>query len=246
MIKLVVFDFDGVIVDSAHECFVLCKETAKRLGWKPIDKFEKQFVQARAFVQNAEDYYYITRSFNEGLKIDFSEISQEEFNSLKSKLSGDVKSFVDLFYKIRYQIQIKDIQKWYKLHKVYPGIKRAFKQISKKYPIAIATTKDRKSAGDLLDSIGLEIKEENITGRELAHDKVSQLKALSKKFKVKPAEIFFIEDMLQNLKPALATGVKGCLVFWGYSNKAQKTEAKKLGILLNKPEEIIQKIKNCS
>ncbi len=242
MIKLVVFDFDGVIIDSAHECFVVCQEIVKRLGWKSIDKLEKQFLEARSFVLAAEDCYYIVRSFNDNLNIDFSNLTQEEFEKLKLKLNGDFQGFVKLFYEIRYDMQKKDIENWLKLHRLYPGVKEAFSDISKKYKIAIATTKDKKSALDLLKANGLYIKENQITGRELAHDKLTQLKILSKNLNIKPEEIFFIEDMLQNLKPCLDIGCKGALVSWGYSNKAQQEEAKKLGIFVLKPQDLIKQI----
>ncbi len=242
MIKLVIFDFDGVIVDSAHECFVICEEVAKRLGWKSIDRLEKQFLQARSFVLAAEDYYYIVKSFDKELNIDFSNLTQEEYEKLKISLSGNVKPFVDLFYKIRYDMQSKDMDIWFKLHGIYPGMKEAFTEISSKYKTVIATAKDTKSTFELLNSIGLELKEDQINGREFSKEKVEKIKKVIEIFKLKPEEIFFIEDMLQNLQPVLDIGVKGCLVSWGYSNKTQKEEARKLGILIEKPEEIIKRV----
>jgi hypothetical protein len=91
---------------------------------------------------------------------------------------------------------------------------------------------------------GINIRKENIFSREISENKVEQIKNIVEKFSVKPEEIFFVDDMPEQLVDVKNINVKVGLSGWGYNNDQQKQEIRDLGIpVLEKPEDIEKEIK---
>ena len=82
-IKLVAFDFDGVIAETIKEWYFLGLKAFNHMGGDLPSSKEvgDSFRQARSFLKNAEDCYFVFKSIKEG-SVDFRTMTQERFNQL--------------------------------------------------------------------------------------------------------------------------------------------------------------------
>ena len=241
-VKLIVFDFDGVIVDSVHEAYIVCLKAFERMGGKLNESpsLEENFLKARAFVIAAEDFFCILKTIeNEGTN--FNQVDQEKFDELKEKYKEGEKEFAKHFYDVRKELQEKDFEQWCQLYSAFPQAEE-IKKIAKKHKTIIGTSKDRNSTFLLLQRMGFDYKKGDITGREMGIEKTEQIQKVREKFSLKPEEILFIEDMFESVYKVQQMGVKSALVSWGYSNEKQKEEAKKLGITIIKELDVEEQI----
>src|SRR3989338_383874 len=97
MIKVLAFDFDGTIVDSVYESFIVALEAYRKMGFKikQTKVLENKFRKLRSLVKNAEDYYTVFEIIKKGLSID---INQKEFNTMNEKVFDNKgKKFAKLF-----------------------------------------------------------------------------------------------------------------------------------------------------
>lgn len=232
--KIVVFDFDGVIGDSAYECYVQSIKALKDVGGKLEDskKVEQKFRQARPFVKVAEDYDVVLRMIEKNPEINFDEITQADFEKAKGNFRQEFAKFKERFLASRKEMQLRDENAWYALQKDFPGVVKSLNRLAEKFKVVIGTTKDRASTSKLLKFYGANIGEEDIVSKEIFDDKTKQMKYISIKYDVPLENLVFIDDMLEQLRPVVGIGVRPVMADWGYSTKAQKEIAIKEGIPL--------------
>ena len=82
-IKLVAFDFDGVIAETIKEWYFLGLKAFNHMGGDLPSSKEvgDSFRRARSFLKNAEDCYFVFKSIKEE-SVDFRTMTQERFNQL--------------------------------------------------------------------------------------------------------------------------------------------------------------------
>ncbi len=229
-IKVLVFDLDGVIIDSVYECYITALKAFNRMGEVLEDTpgVWEESRKARVFVKIAEDYYLVLKAIKEKL-LDFDKITQEEFNQKNKEFLGNKGAeFKELFYQIRGDMQKENLDAWIKLHKLYPGVKQILEQLSNKYKIVISTTKDKKSISAFRDCLG--IKCHDALDKDMGKDKRIHIRTILEKYKVKPEEVLFIDDILEHILKVKETGVNIIMASWGYSNRQQREEAREKGI----------------
>lgn len=232
--KIIVFDFDGVIGDSAYECYVQSIKAFGDVGGKLEDskKAEQKFRQARPFVKVAEDYDVVLRMIEKNPEINFDEIAQADFEKAKGSFRQDFAKFKERFLASRKEMQAKDENAWYALQKDFPGVVKSINKLAEKFKVVIGTTKDKASTAKLLKFYGANISEEDIVSKEIFDDKTKQMKYISIKYDMPLENLVFVDDMLEQLRPVVGIGVKPVMADWGYSTKAQKEIAMKEGIPL--------------
>ena len=232
--KIIVFDFDGVIGDSAYECYVQSVKAFSDVGGKLEDskKVEQKFRQARPFVKIAEDYDVVLRMIEKNPEINFDEIKQADFEKAKGNFKQDFVKFKERFLASRKEMQARDENAWYALQKDFPGVVKSMNKLAEKFKVVIGTTKDKASTSKLLKFYGAKINEEDIVSKEIFDDKTKQMKYISIKYDVPLENLVFVDDMLEQLRPVVGIGVKPVMADWGYSTKAQKEIAMKEGITL--------------
>ncbi len=239
MIKVIAFDFDGTIVDSVYESFIVALGAYRKMGSKigQTKSLENKFRKLRCLVKNAEDYYTVFEIIKKGLSPD---MNQEEFNNRNERFfEKEGKQFAKLFYETRRVIKKKKEKYWLRLFTPYTRLPDFVKAASKKYKVVISTAKDKDSATRILKECGINIIGGNILDREASTDKRDHMKLICKKFNVKPSEILFVDDILDQVEKVKTVGVNVAMVSWGYSNKVQRKEAKKKGIkVIDKIEEL--------
>jgi phosphoglycolate phosphatase-like HAD superfamily hydrolase len=231
--KIVAFDFDGVIGDSVYECYVQSLKAFKDLGGtvKDSKEVEKAFRKARPFVKIAEDYDAVLRMIEADKTIDFDKVSSSQFKAAQEKYKAEGAKFKDKFMAYRKDMQTKAEGEWFKLQGDFPGVVKVINgYIDKGVKMVVATTKDKASIAKLFKQYGCKIKEEDIVSRELFEDKRKQIKFISLKYDVPVNRIFFIDDMLEQVRLVEQTGAKTAMVSWGYSTEGHRKEAKESGI----------------
>jgi phosphoglycolate phosphatase-like HAD superfamily hydrolase len=242
-IKLVAFDCDGVIVETLKEWYLLALEAFNQMegGLSSTGEVEKCFRQARAFLKNAEDSYFVLKAIKDN-EIDFSAISQKEFNQrARPFFENEGKIIAQKIYARRKELREHDKESWITLFSIFPAMKSVLKKVMDRYVVVIATTRDRASVSAILELGGIPIKNHRIIGRDFSIDKREQMKFIAQQNSVSLSEIFFIDDILEHVNVVSSLGVTAALASWGYSNPQQLSEARDRGIfILSSPGDILQ------
>ena len=244
-IKLVAFDFDGVIAETIKEWYFLGLKAFNHMGGDLPSSKEvgDSFRQARSFLKNAEDCYFVFKSIKEG-SVDFRTMTQERFNQLAQPFfEKEGKVIAKDIDTLRAELRKNNEENWLKLFSVFPEMISVLKKVMDKLEVVIATTRDRASVSAILKTQGILINDQKIISREFSIDKREQMKFITKEYAVSFEEIFFIDDILEHLKLVGSLGVNVVLASWGYSNRQQLSEAKEEGIpVLKVPHDIITQI----
>lgn len=245
-IKLVAFDFDGVIAETIKEWYFLGLKAFNHIGGnlQSSKEVKEHFRLARSFLKNAEDCYFVFKSIK-GKSIDFNTINQEEFNQLAQPFfEKEGRALAKKIYALRAELRENDRKSWLNLFSVFPDMIPVFKKVINQFEVVIATTRDRASVSAILEKQEMLIKSHKIIGREFSIDKREQMKFITNEFGVSFEEIFFIDDILEHLKLAGFLGVNVALASWGYSNQKQLSEAEEKEIpILKAPPDILSHLR---
>ena len=241
-IKLVAFDFDGVVTESIKEWYLLGLKAFNHMGGdlNPSSQVEKNFRLARSFLMNAEDCYFVLKSIKEG-SIDFTTVTQKEFNRLAQPFfENEGKDFATRVCTLRAELRENDRENWLNLFSVFPKMPTVLKRVMGQHEVVIATTRDRASVSAILENHEVSIDGRKIFGREFSIVKREQMKFITREFGVSFNEIFFVDDILEHLKLVGALGVNVAIASWGYSNERQLAEACENGVpMLKTPADIL-------
>lgn len=231
--KIIALDFDGVIVDSIEEQYVLAVQAFENIGVtkERTKKFRDEFRFLRSFVRIAEDFYAFFRIIEENGKIRFDE---KEISNLRDKVLEKEKekasNYADLYFENKKKLLKKGFKPILKLLKPNKNFISMMKKLSKNYTMFIATAGDKKLTSKTMKYFGVEIPENKIVSKEDNPNKTEQMKIISEISGTGFKDIIFIEDNFENLMEASKLGIKPVLVEWGYNTPNQRKEAKKLGI----------------
>lgn len=229
---LIALDFDGVLWDSVHECFVVGRIAYERIGrsFPSTRMAEKLFRSGRPFCKTGEDFYVVFRTLEDRPATDFKRLNSEMFEELRKEYKDDSSRYESVFYEERSRMIQKDPDGWAALQSPYPGILGEIDILQKTYQyVAIATTKDEASAKFLLAKHHLSL---DIVAKEISCDKIKQMHHLSEKHKMPLEHIIFIDDLLEQVLHVRSIGVAIALASWGYNTEEQREQAKKTGIPL--------------
>jgi len=244
--KVIVFDFDGVIVDSVCESFLISIDVYNEMGGnlEKSKKNEETYKKARHFVKHDECNYTLFRMIEKNPDIDFDNVMQEEFDAAKGRDSQKAVVFAAKFREHRDKMRQEDLDGWISIHAPYSGVPEAINEISKSHKIFLATARDKRSAELILAKYGIDIKPENIISRDVSTNKGIQLKFICKNFGVEMNNIVFIEDMYEQLKPLKELGIIRAMAEWGYSTEEERRNAEKDGIRLVKKGELLNFVRS--
>ncbi len=228
-IKILALDFDGTVFDTAYECYVAALKTFNKMGEELEDKPDilEKFMKARVFVKAAGDFYLVLKAIKEG-SLDFDKLTQEEFNQKNKELDKMGGEFSRLFYQIRDGMRKDDFDGWIKLHRECQGARETLKQLSRDYRIVVTTTNDKKSISIFMGLLGVKV--DSILDKSVSMDKRVHIQIIMDKYKAKPEEVLFIDDILEHILAVKKTGINTVMAGWGYSNQQQRGEAREKGI----------------
>jgi phosphoglycolate phosphatase-like HAD superfamily hydrolase len=218
-----VYDFDGVLCDSTLEIMITSYYAYSK--YKSIEvpskysqdtipiKYRDTFIKYRPSTRNAKDFYILWDMIFNEKKINVSVILSEQWN-INANI---IESFRELFYKERITWRNSDNAGWLDKNPLYKGIKKTLLSNTIKDSYFIVSAKDSDSIYRILKNNEIEIDINKIFGSENNKDKDILFKELMQINKIKPNNLFFIDDSLTNLITIKNLGVNSFFATWGYN-----------------------------
>ena len=256
--KLLALDFDGVISDSAPECFVVGLRTYMDLSRDsqlvaansdllsgpapPRERVEGDplygpFVELMPLGNRAEDFGIAFSA----LEARAAMPDQASYDAFRSQLSEErLGAFHRRFYEIRSALTEDDPGRWERLMGTYPEFLAVLRRRAADVDLAIATAKDRLSVLALLQSYGIDdlIPAERLLDKEMGVSKVAHLEHLQKQMggtggrRGEFSEMTFIDDKVNHLDSVASLGVRCALAAWGYNGAREVEVARSRGYLV--------------
>tara|TARA_B100001057_G_scaffold80535_1_gene75779 strand:- start:12604 stop:13296 length:693 start_codon:yes stop_codon:yes gene_type:complete len=225
MKQAIFLDFDGVIVDSIKECYLVSKDTYFGFinNYKSNKEYEKLFHKYRYLVGPVPQYMVLHRVLDDFCNNKIMEIQiKKHFKKLEKDLSNSIKNHYEyIFFKTR-DFYKKDLKKWVELHSLTMfGKTLQNKVLGTNYNIL--TTKDKKSVELLCDFYNINIsnifsnKEYNLNGSKgkIISDFIDRTQYES---------AIFIDDSVHHLNTVKDKRVKLYFANWGYDKSPNKYE----------------------
>ena len=235
--KLILFDFDGVIINGIDEYWfsskLACEKylltNSKNLNINSYIEVPKIFIEIRPWVKYGWEMVLITHEIlktyeplNNLTKNSFLENYEENCSNLLLKYSwksNDLQQYLD--YARVFQIK-KDVKKWISLHRPFNEVVSFIKYAKNKgYIVGVISTKGKDFTSKILSN--LDIFPELIFGYE-SGAKVDIISNLSLSYDIKG----FVEDRRKTLSNILQnkhTKFINCyLAEWGYLKVTDKVD----------------------
>jgi len=247
--RVIAFDFDGVLCDSSREVFVVAVDTLavqepgsnllgdlKALrddalaggdGFRGHELYVR-FSDLLPLGNRAEDFGIALRSIEQSRTID----SQPAYDSFYAEVPESWRElFHRRFYESRNRLREADVERWLGLHRPYPELVEALEQRRGTIRPAVATAKDAQSVHLLLAELGLaEIFDPRlILDKETGVEKTVHLRELQQRTGTPFDHITFIDDKLNHLETVAGLGVRGVLAGWGFNTEREHDAARRLG-----------------
>ena len=217
MIKVLALDFDGVLWDSAGECFETGVRAYAELEGRAVDPevTKAAFIKGRPLARTGHDFYLLLKLLEEEPGRDLGAYSYQDFVSYRDQYAEEARSFDKIFYRLRAHYRDSKPEEWVSWQGAYPEMLALLERIEGHVSrLALATTKDTASAKKLLGITG---REWPIFGKEFSEHKADQITGIAKHFEVDTSEILFVDDLLENLEQVVPTGAEVALAAWGYN-----------------------------
>jgi len=255
-VELLALDFDGVISDSAPECFVVGLRTYHDLSDDLSDDLDSEgdsqlraaysenrapsrdrverdplypsFIDLMPLGNRAEDFGILFRALDERVTL----ADQASYDAFRSKLSEEwLQAFHRRFYEVRSALAVEDARGWQQLMGTYPEFLAVLRRRAASVELAIATAKDRASVLALLRSYGIDdlIPAERLLDKETGVNKAAHLEHLQGRLGCEFSEITFIDDKVNHLDSVASLGVRCVLAAWGYNGVREHDRARSLG-----------------
>jgi len=231
---VVVFDFDGVVVDSIRECFFTAWWTYHGIQEPNEDLFrhanaeaELSFSQHRYLVGPAWEYYYLARSIDEHLQRPGGNLATT-FEAFKQEFRIEALTFADAFFRLRAITREKYPKQWVAMNPLYSGVADVLRVSLREHETFIASTKDKDSIHQILQENGVAVPRSRIFGNELGGDKRAHLSRVIRAARATPDSVSFIDDNPRHLRRVRPLGVRLYLATWGYIGPEGREAAERI------------------
>jgi len=250
--KLLVLDFDGVISDSAAECFWVALKTFVELRpetplTEALQRLEFGGACRREEIQNDPLYRrFLTlmplgnRSEDFGVALSLLDqdtpiASQQDYDrELRRHEEDFLTTFHQRFYENRYALMERDLDHWLRLMAPYRPFTELLRDRASEVELAVATAKDRRSVLHLLGSYGLGafFPPERVLDKETGVSKRRHIESLQQRTLLPASEITFVDDKVNHLDRVAPSGARCALATWGYNSAREFELAEERGYLL--------------
>jgi phosphoglycolate phosphatase-like HAD superfamily hydrolase len=213
MIKF--FDFDGVIVDSINECYIVSKDVYFGYTKFPYDEDEYKalFYKYRGLVRPAYEYMILHVAIEDHLKNREYDIRELFKKILAIKTKKDKAFYEKEFFYRRSLYQDNDMESWLSMNPIMPFGKTLIGNSNQ--DVIIVTTKNKKAVEILLDYYKIGV------SKIYANDEIkpygskgSLITSVMDKSNIK--EAIFLDDAVEHLETARDSRVKCFFADWGY------------------------------
>lgn len=227
--RVLALDFDGVIWDSAGECFEVGWRAYKELFGSDLSgpEYRRHFLAGRPHARTGHDFFIILRLLDGKPDFDLLGVAPADFVQMRTDLAEDAARFNALFYQLRNTYRDEDFAAWCSWQGPYPAMLALLERWEGRFDgTALATTKDQASAHALLMSSG---RDWPVFGKEFSLDKNAQILGIAQKYGAEPSEVLFVDDLLENLQQVAPLGARTAMAAWGYNTPESQQEARSLG-----------------
>lgn len=217
MKKAVLLDFDGVLVDSIHECYEISRIAYS--GFTNVFEEKKHkdlFYSFRWLVRPAQHYLALHKAIAEVIATNKNESQLEEiFHFYTTTVSEkDFELYEYTFFKTREFFQ-QNISLWLNQHSLTEFGKTLQNKPLEGYHVV--TTKNKKSVELLLQHFQISI--DSIYDKEDFRRLVDKGKMIDEIMKINSySEAIFIDDSVKHLEAVNNPNVKVYFADWGYDN----------------------------
>ncbi|OGP67526.1 MAG: hypothetical protein A2W27_02360 [Deltaproteobacteria bacterium RBG_16_44_11] len=201
--KLFLFDFDGVLVDS-------------------LDVYEKTVTDCLIKINQP-----LTRGREE-----FLELFEGNFYESLVKKGVDLDAFLKASVDILAQVNFKDIKP---MDAVVPVVR----ELQKNHCLIVVSSNDSASIKEALELFHYDGYFREILGSDFMFSKKEKIIYATKKYQVRPRNIYYIGDTTGDIKEGREAGVKTVGITWGWHSK-EKMAAAKPDYLFDAPQELLQ------
>jgi len=260
--RVLALDFDGVICDSAPECFAVALDTyldlepgsalrAERDGLQDGGPWRGErirrsplyagFVESMPLGNRAEDYGAMLRALESARPLP----DQAAYDAFRSEIAPAwLDRFHLRFYERRDDFAARDPAGWRALMAPYTAFTGLLRRRAGSLTLAIATSKDRTAVERLLLDYGLSdlFARECVLDKEMGVEKRFHLLALASRLDVPPTDITFVDDKVNHLERVADLGVRCALAAWGYNGERERRIARERGFLVCSLEDAEEKL----
>ena len=204
--RLVAFDFDGVLCDTAREAFrsawAVCRDLKLVDGAPPPD-LGAAFLRMRPVAEFGYEFPVLLLALKEGapepeLERSFQSVWRprilERYGLTRPQLTAGLDTARDRAIR-------EDLDGWLSEQGLYPGVAERLRAILADGLLAyVITTKGGRFAQKLLEIHGVAFPADRVWGKEQGRPKAALLRSLIQTYGLRPAEVWFVEDRLQTLR----------------------------------------------
>ena len=233
---MLIFDFDGVLIDSVKEVAVIAYNyavgtTINSLSDLP-DGYLELFELNRPRAKGADDMPALGRWCLNALETGNKRLlSAEEFLEVANSETSSPQERRNKFFKTRKELIDLDFEAWIKLSPPYLPLWNSIKKINLE-DFVILTHKNTNATIKICHANNVKISRDNIFSGETGISKTEHMNSIFKKFAVN--NLTFIDDSLRNLFELKEnfSSIKLELLFptWGYAAPEDEERAKEAGI----------------
>lgn len=245
-----IFDFDGVLFDTARECLSLAFEAATANpprwkfagGWQGLDTppadVAEVFLKKRYWVGPPWQYSVLLKVIAEGQLPG----TTREFLDLCERLKSQHESFTEEYFAARKR-QASDPAKWLRNMRPVEASCQVFQALGD--TTWILSTRDGESIRRIYEALlSKELPVSRLLPRAGAKEKWELLLDFAREHDVAPESVFFLDDYVAHALPARQQGFSSHLASWGYLGPDDLTEATANGLPVLRLEELAGAVKN--
>jgi phosphoglycolate phosphatase-like HAD superfamily hydrolase len=237
---LYVFDFDGVVCDSARETGISAWRAGRRIWpeWSSPDPPEEclaRFCELRPYLETGYQAVGVMRlacqpeAWPEPLNGD---TIANWVEGLYHRLGRSRQEMVGLFGQARDHWIANDAESWFDSHGFFPGLPQLLNRLVLEHPVHVLSTKQVRFIRTLLQRCGVELPGDRIIGLESGLPKEDSLRRLLRE-SGDGVVVHFLEDRLETLERVASCPdldpVRLYLADWGYNTPEQCRRAKQSG-----------------
>jgi len=220
--NFLLWDFDGVIVDSMDECLLTSykaflkfrgKQDAqiKRLDNIPAS-IRDEFKRTRQYVRGAGEYVILHEAMlgNEQIK------NYDGFNVMLNRFSEIVPEYHKIFYATREELRRTDPGYWMDLHSVYPCVQDKWSSLKEHFEFYVVSNKDSDSIRLILQKNKLQLGQGKIYGMDFSLSKETIIKHILSISGAQAKDVSFLDDNYYHLLDVSGLGIALYFATWGY------------------------------
>lgn len=249
--KILALDYDGVLVDSRKETFVVAYNIyAKLYGFKnysnellsfknfsrldaELKELEEEFYRMRPFCGHVCAFSSVMDALDKGIRFK----DKDEFEKYRAKCVED-KDFRWKYHEERKRLQNENFSAFLELSPAHKSIIDYVKKLIPLFDEVFILTGNRNDlVSKVLNAYDLDFPIDKIFDADFMDDKKIRNKKVMMDHIIsmtgaKASEIVFVEDQFAYLESVLSLGVKAFLVDWGFDNEENRDRAREKGIMV--------------